>query len=46
MLQLADLIKFAKWKATPEENERSLQTAYQFVRETTPQNEVKEEDKP
>lgn len=45
MLQLADLIKFAKWKATPDENERSLQTAYRFVQETTPQNVVKEEDK-
>ncbi|MBP5477717.1 MAG: hypothetical protein J6Y00_08575, partial [Paludibacteraceae bacterium] len=46
MLQLADLIKFAKWKATPDENERSLQTAYQFVKETTPQDEPKEEEKP
>lgn len=46
MLQLADLIKFAKWKATPEENEKSLLAAYQFVKETTPQNEVNEEDKP
>lgn len=45
MLQLADLIKFAKWKATPDENERSLQTAYRFVQETTPQNVEKEEDK-
>jgi hypothetical protein len=45
MLQLADLIKFAKWKATPDENERSLQTAYRFVQETTPHNEDKEEDK-
>ncbi|MCR4665099.1 MAG: BatD family protein [Paludibacteraceae bacterium] len=46
MLQLADLIKFAKWKATPDENERSLQTAYQFVKETTPLDEPKKEDKP
>lgn len=45
MLQLADLIKFAKWKATPDENERSLQTAYQFVKDTTPHNEEKKEDK-
>lgn len=36
MLQLADLVKFAKWTATPEENEQSLQQAYTFVNETTP----------
>lgn len=35
MLQLADLVKFAKWQATPEENEQSLTTAYDFVKETT-----------
>ncbi len=37
MLRLADLIKFAKWKATPDENEQSLQMAYRFVNETTEQ---------
>ncbi len=36
MLRLADLVKFAKWNALPDENEISLLSAYQFVRETTP----------
>ncbi|MBQ4508969.1 MAG: hypothetical protein II970_08750 [Paludibacteraceae bacterium] len=36
MLQLADLVKFAKWSATPDENESCLHTAYRFVRDTTP----------
>ncbi len=35
MLQLADLVKFAKWQATPDENERALTTAYDFVNQTT-----------
>jgi len=35
MLQLADLVKFAKWSATPDENERALVTAYDFVNKTT-----------
>ncbi len=35
MLSLADLVKFAKWTTTPDENELSLRTAYDFVRETT-----------
>lgn len=39
MLQLADLVKFAKWTTTPDENERSLKTAYDFVHETTPTEE-------
>lgn len=34
MLQLADLVKFAKWHATPDENEQALITAYDFVNET------------
>jgi len=34
MLQLADLVKFAKWHTTPDENEQSLTTAYDFVKET------------
>ena len=38
MLQLADLVKFAKWTATPEENEHCLTTAYDFVNETTPEH--------
>lgn len=39
MLSLADLVKFAKWTATPDENELSLRNAYTFVKETTPQVE-------
>ena len=35
MLTLADLVKFAKWTATPDENELSLRSAYAFVKETT-----------
>ena len=34
MLQLADLVKFAKWSTTPDENEKALTTAYEFVNET------------
>ena len=34
MLQLADLVKFAKWHTTPDENETALITAYDFVNET------------
>ena len=34
MLQLADLVKFAKWHTTPDENELALSTAYEFVNET------------
>ena len=36
MLQLADLVKFAKWHTTPDENEMALTTAYEFVQETRP----------
>ena len=35
MLQLADLVKFAKCHTTPDENEQALSTAYEFVKETT-----------
>ena len=35
MLQLADLVKFAKWHNTPDENEQSLTTAYEFVKQTS-----------
>ena len=35
MLTLADLVKFAKWSTTPDENELSLRIAYTFVMETT-----------
>ncbi len=37
MLRLADLVKFAKWTTTPDENEQALKTAYDFVHETTPE---------
>ena len=42
MLQLADLVKFAKWHTTPDENEMALTTAYEFVQETkeVPSDEV------
>lgn len=39
MLSLADLVKFAKWTTTPDENEKSLRDAYTFVKETTPVEE-------
>ena len=39
MLTLADLVKFAKWTTTPDENELSLRSAYTFVNETTPVEE-------
>lgn len=39
MLQTADLVKFAKWHTTPDENESALTTAYDFVKETSkPEN--------
>lgn len=40
MLTLADLVKFAKWQATPDENELSLRNAYTFVKETTSVEEI------
>ena len=40
MLTLADLVKFAKWTTTPDENEQSLRSAYTFVKETTLAEEV------
>jgi len=39
MLQLADLVKFAKWRSTPDENEQMLDFSYSFVKETTPAKE-------
>ena len=44
MLTLADLVKFAKWTTTPDENETSLRSAYTFVKETTPVEDVKSEN--
>lgn len=40
MLRLADLVKFAKWTTTPDENESSLRTAYDFVNETTVNHDI------
>jgi len=34
ILKLADLVKFAKWNATPDEHELSLMNAYLFVNQT------------
>lgn len=34
VFRLADLVKFAKWRAIPEEQEMSLKNAYKFVEET------------
>lgn len=44
MLQLADLVKFAKWHTTPEENEQGLKTAYDFVLETKVPDEAEGSD--
>lgn len=46
MLQTADLVKFAKWDTTPDENEQGLLSAYDFVNETkeTITEEGKEEE--
>ena len=46
VLRLADLVKFAKWQATPDENEQALHIAYDFVNETKPAPEPKEENEP
>lgn len=34
ILKLADLVKFAKWEAAPDEHERSLSNAFQFINDT------------
>ena len=44
MLQLADLVKFAKWHTTPDENEQALTTAYDFVNETKIVNDENDEN--
>lgn len=36
MLRLADLVKFAKWTALPDESETALASAYHFVKSTRP----------
>ncbi len=45
ILSLADLVKFARWKATPDEHEQSLSNAYTFVNETKKPDEIQEESK-
>ena len=45
MLQLADLVKFAKWQPTPDENETALLVAYQFIKETKPVLTEEEKEK-
>jgi hypothetical protein len=49
ILQLADLVKFAKWNANPDEHELSLSNAYSFVNhthveETKPPEEIKSDE--
>jgi hypothetical protein len=49
ILRLADLVKFAKWNATPDEHELSLLNAYLFVNQTKveevkPLEEIKNEE--
>lgn len=44
LLQLADLVKFAKWKPLPEENDRAFEEGKEFV-QMTKQEEIKEEKK-
>lgn len=44
LLQLADLVKFAKWMPLPEENENSLSGAVMFVNQTKTTGEKKEDD--
>lgn len=43
ILQLADLVKFAKWDAAPDEHEKSLTNAFLFVNETMIDEEPPEE---
>lgn len=42
ILHLADLVKFAKWKALPDEHEQSLSNAYIFVNQTKKEEEEKQ----
>ena len=39
ILQISDLVKFAKWIPTPDESEKSLKDAYSFVEQTKPKEE-------
>jgi len=44
ILVLADLVKFAKWDALPEEQELSLRNAYSFVNSTKIVDEILPEE--
>lgn len=44
ILHLADLVKFAKWNAGPDEHELSLTNAFYFVNQTKTEEEKKEDD--
>ncbi len=44
MLELADLVKFAKWNPLPDENESSQQIAYDFVLRTKLVSVLRKED--
>jgi len=44
LLQLADLVKFAKWNPLPEENDRAFEQSKEFI-QLTKQEEIKEEKK-
>lgn len=46
ILKLADLVKFAKWEATPDEHELSLANVYLFVNETKINEEQEETTAP
>lgn len=45
LLSQADLVKFAREKPTPQENEQVLDLAYRFVKETTPEMAAETESK-
>lgn len=44
VLELADLVKFAKWNPLPDENENSQQIAYDFVFKTKKTEALRKED--
>jgi len=44
ILQLADLVKFAKWQALPDENDLSMAYSYLFVNQTKQEEMVKPAD--
>ncbi len=46
ILALADLVKFARWKAAPDEHEMSLTNAYLFVNETKKEEVINVEIQP